>query len=71
MTAKALATLVALIVLAGLHGAWSYAHDFYLYRGFPPPRDPAGVTAGRLLTVRFHSEALGGEHDYDLYLPPG
>ncbi len=71
MTAKALATLVALIVLAGLHGAWSYAHDFYLYRGFPPPRDPAGVTAGRLITVRFHSEALGGEHDYDLYLPPG
>jgi len=71
MTAKALTTLVALLVLAGLHGAWSYGHDFYLYRGFPPPRDPPGVQAGRLAKISFYSPALRGQHQYYIYLPPG
>jgi enterochelin esterase-like enzyme len=71
MTAKAMAAAVALLALAGLHGAWSYAHGFYLYRGFPPPRDPAGVSTGRLAEVSFQSAALHGRRDYYIYLPPG
>jgi enterochelin esterase-like enzyme len=70
MTAKAVAAAVALLVLAGLHGAWSYAHDFYLYRGFPRPHDPTGVPAGRLEKISFYSPALQGQHDYYVYLPP-
>jgi enterochelin esterase-like enzyme len=42
-----------------------------LYRGFTPPRDPAGVAQGRLLTERFHSPALHGERRCRIYLPPG
>ena len=31
-------------VVAGLLGAYRYVHDFWLYRGFPAPKEPAFVT---------------------------
>jgi enterochelin esterase-like enzyme len=50
---------------------WAYAHDYYQYRGFGPPRNPPGIAAGRLEHVTFRSAALGATRGYDIYLPPG
>jgi enterochelin esterase-like enzyme len=50
---------------------WAYAHDYYVYRGFGPPRNPAGVPKGSLRHVTFRSAALGATRGYDVYLPPG
>ena len=58
-------------VLAGLYGAWLYVHHYDLYRGFPPPTEPAGIPHGRLEQVAFHSPALGQRRQYLIYLPPG
>jgi enterochelin esterase-like enzyme len=55
----------------GAFGVGSYAHDYYVYRGFGPPHNPPGVPAGSLRKVRFFSPALGGERSYDIYRPPG
>jgi S-formylglutathione hydrolase FrmB len=69
---RAAAIVLSLALLAaGVYGAWAYAHDYYLYRGFGPPRDPAGVAPGKLVNVRFHSKALGGIHGYKAFLPAG
>lgn len=59
------------IVLIGCFGAASYVHDYYRYRGFPPPVDPPGVAAGKLVTVSFYSPALHAQRQYHVYLPPG
>jgi enterochelin esterase-like enzyme len=59
------------VIAGGWYGAWSYGHDYYLYRGFTPPSDPAGVAQGKLLAERFHSPALHAERRYRIYLPPG
>jgi S-formylglutathione hydrolase FrmB len=56
---------------AGLLGAASYGHDYYLYRGFPAPKDPPGVAAGRFVQVHFYSAALHQRRSYLVYLPPG
>ena len=65
--------MVALLVAVGLVGTLHYVRNFLLYRGFPPPRDPAFVhVAG--VTQRFYvaSPALGGRSQpVDVYLPPG
>jgi enterochelin esterase-like enzyme len=53
------------------YGVWSYAHDYYVYRGFGPPHDPPGVRAGTLTHEQFSSPALGGRRSYEIYLPPG
>lgn len=55
----------------GVYGVMSYVHQYYTYRGFPPPRDPPGITRGRLENVGFFSPALGRERRYLIYLPPG
>lgn len=55
----------------GLWGAYAYTHAYYVYRGFPPPRDPAGVAQGALTKVRFFSPALGARRSYLVYTPPG
>jgi S-formylglutathione hydrolase FrmB len=69
---RIVAILAALgLIAAGWYGAWSYGHDYYLYRGFAPPHNPPGVPAGRLVTERFHSPALHGERSYRIYLPHG
>ncbi len=71
MKGRVLAVLaVAWLVVGGL-GVWAYGHDYYRYRGFGAPRDPAGVAPGRLITVRFFSPALRARRAYDVYLPPG
>jgi enterochelin esterase-like enzyme len=71
MRARLLCAVAAGFVAAGLFGAWSYAHDYYLYRGFGPPHDARGIPHGRLLHVTFFSRALGTRRSYDIYLPAG
>ena len=55
----------------GLHGAVVYGTNYNKYRGFPPPRNPKGVHAGRLQSVAFYSKALKERRSYLVYLPPG
>jgi enterochelin esterase-like enzyme len=69
--------LGALALLAfvgvGLLGAYWYVDNYWLYRGFAPPRDPSYVKAHGT-SVRFYvaSAALGGRRQpVDIYLPPG
>lgn len=57
----------------GVLGVVRYVDNYWAYRGFAPPRDPAWVkTEGT--TARFYlaSPALGGRRQpVDVYLPPG
>jgi enterochelin esterase-like enzyme len=62
-----------LFALLGAVGLYRYLDNYWLYRGFPPPRDPAFVR-DRGTVQRFYvaSEALGGRRQpVDVYLPPG
>jgi S-formylglutathione hydrolase FrmB len=68
---RATAVLVSAWLVVGLVGAWTYGHHYYVYRGFPRPKDPPGVAHGRLVTVHFFSPALGSRREYTVYLPPG
>ncbi|HZR93493.1 MAG TPA: alpha/beta hydrolase-fold protein [Gaiellaceae bacterium] len=68
------AAIVAIVaVSAGLIGTYRYLDGYWLYRGYPPPRDPAFVTArGVLQHLEVRSPALGGRlQSVDVYLPPG
>jgi enterochelin esterase-like enzyme len=58
-------------LVAGALGVVSYGHDYYLYRGFPAPKDPPGVAPGRFAQVGFYSGALHQRRSYLIYLPPG
>jgi enterochelin esterase-like enzyme len=60
-------------VLLGLVGAYRYLDNFWLYRGFAPPRDPAFVSSrGTVQRIYVTSRALGGRSQpVDVYLPPG
>lgn len=71
MKRRLLAALAVAWLAVGGFGVWSYAADYYQYRGFGPPRDPAGVRAGRLTRMTLRSAALGGRRAFDVYLPPG
>ena len=64
---------LALFLSVGLLGLYRYLDSFWLYRGFPPPHDPAFVTqAGSFETIQVTSRALGGRSQpVDVYLPPG
>lgn len=66
-----LALVLACWALGGVAGAGAYVHDYSSYRGYPPPKHPRGIAAGRLQTVRFRSAALGRERSYLVALPPG
>jgi enterochelin esterase-like enzyme len=69
----AIAGLALVFVAVGALGVYRYARGFWLYRGYPPPRDPAFVSA-RGTTERLYvaSPALGGRRQpVDVYLPPG
>ena len=72
LTSIAGAGLLA-VVLVGLVGTYRYLDNFWLYRGFSPPRDPAFVTAkGSAQRFYVSSRALGGRRQpVDVYLPPG
>jgi enterochelin esterase-like enzyme len=66
-----LATAVALT--AGLVGLYRYLDNFWLYRGYPPPRDPAWVNEhGTVQTIAVTSPAIGGRSQQVIvFLPPG
>jgi enterochelin esterase-like enzyme len=55
----------------GIRGAFSYGDAYYVYRGFEPPTDPAGIAPGRLILERFYSPALHQPRSFKVYLPPG
>src|SRR5690348_15789122 len=64
--------IVAVAVLAGgWYGAWSYAHAYYVYRGFAPIHDPKGVKSGRLVNAKVWSPALQERRTVLIYLPAG
>ena len=72
--------IVALTTLAlagfltvGALGLWRYGWNYWLYRGFPPPRDPGFVTLhGSAHEFSLASPALGGRRQaVYVYLPPG
>jgi enterochelin esterase-like enzyme len=67
----ALAAVLLAWLGAGIYGVTSYGHNYYRFRGFPAPRTPRGVPAGKVVKVKFFSPALGKERSYLIYLPPG
>jgi enterochelin esterase-like enzyme len=67
----ALAVVVLAWVAAGIYGVTSYGHSYYRFRGFPAPRTPRGVPAGKVVNVKFFSPVLGQQRSYLIYLPPG
>jgi enterochelin esterase-like enzyme len=52
---------------------YRYGWNYWLYRGFPPPKDPAYVTStGTTQEISVSSRALGGRsQQVVVYLPPG
>jgi enterochelin esterase-like enzyme len=69
LAGAALATFLAI----GLIGAYRYVNNYWVYRGFAPPRDAAFVkTHGAVAHIAVASAALGGRRQpVDIYLPPG
>ena len=68
-----LGAALAAFVAVGLIGTYRYVENYWLYRGFAPPRDPAYVHE-QGTSERFYlaSAALGGRRQpIDVYLPPG
>jgi enterochelin esterase-like enzyme len=68
-----LGAALAAFLAVGLIGLYRYIDNYWLYRGFAPPSDPAYVHV-RGTTTRFYlaSAALGGRRQpIDVYLPPG
>jgi enterochelin esterase-like enzyme len=68
-----LGAALAAFLAVGLIGLYRYIDNYWLYRGFAPPSDPAYVHV-RGTTARFYlaSAALGGRRQpVDVYLPPG
>jgi enterochelin esterase-like enzyme len=64
---------VALFLAVGLTGLYRYVDSYWLYRGFPPPHDPAFVRQeGTFQTIQVRSAAIGGRSQrVVVYLPPG
>jgi S-formylglutathione hydrolase FrmB len=64
---------VVLFLAVGLIGLYRYLDGYWLYRGFPPPRDPAFVRqAGSFQTIHVRSAAIGERSQrVVVYLPPG
>jgi enterochelin esterase-like enzyme len=66
------AATAILAISAGLIGTYHYLDNYWLYRGFAPPQDPAFVTKGSFAQLTVTSAALGGRRQpVDVYLPPG
>jgi enterochelin esterase-like enzyme len=69
---RALLALAALVWVGfGVYGTLTYGEAYLTYRGFPPPKDPPGVTPGRLLYERTYSPALRRRQPFLVYIPPG
>src|SRR4026208_903109 len=64
---------VLLFLVVGALGLYRYLDSYWLYRGFPPPKDPAFVTQqGTMQTIHVASPAIGGRSEQVVvYLPPG
>jgi enterochelin esterase-like enzyme len=64
---------VLFAVAVGAVGIFRYVDNFWLYRGFPAPKEPAYVSVqGTKETISVASAALGGGHQQVIvYLPPG
>jgi enterochelin esterase-like enzyme len=64
---------LVLFLAVGLTGLYRYVDSYWLYRGFPPPHDPAFVRQeGTVETIQVKSAAIGGRsQDVEVYLPPG
>jgi enterochelin esterase-like enzyme len=64
---------LAAFLAVGFVGIYRYVDNYWLYRGFPRPHDPAYVqTRGSAVRIELASAALGGRHQpVDVYLPPG
>ena len=60
-------------VAVGFVGVDHYGQNYWLYRGFPPPHDPAYVKQkGTVEHIKVASAAIGGRNqDVYVYLPPG
>ncbi|MGZ4379931.1 MAG: alpha/beta hydrolase [Gaiellaceae bacterium] len=69
----ATALLVVAFVAVGALGTYRYLDNFWLYRGFSKPRDPAFVRLrGTTVKIAVASPALGGRRQtVYVYLPPG
>ena len=67
------ALLAAAFIAVGFVGVNRYGRNYWLYRGFPPPADPAYVTVpGTEDKIDVTSPALGGRaQPVYVYLPPG
>ena len=65
--------VAALFLAVGFVGAYRYFNNYWLYRGYSPPRDPAFVRVhGRAETFGVSSAALGGRTQrVVVYLTPG
>ena len=63
----------AAALTAGLVGVYRYLDNFWLYRGYPPPRDPTWVKEhGTVQTIAVISPAIGGRSQQVIvFLPPG
>src|SRR5262249_41517331 len=57
----------------GVVGVYRYVDNFWLYRGYAPPRDPAWVKQrGTAQTIQVRSAAIGGRSQQGIvFLPPG
>jgi enterochelin esterase-like enzyme len=66
------AALLAFVAV-GAYGAYRYIDNYWVYRGFAPPHDPAYVKVrGTEVRTYVTSSALGGRRQpVDVYLPPG
>ena len=73
LTVAPIAGAVVLFVAVGLTGLYRYVDSYWLYRGFPPPHDPAFVKQeGTFQTIQVKSAAIGGRSQrVVVYLPPG
>jgi enterochelin esterase-like enzyme len=64
--------VAAAFFASGLLGLVRYLDNFWVYRGYPPPRDPSFVARGTTERISVASPALGGQLQRVLvYLPPG
>lgn len=71
--APVLVAALCAFVAVGFVGVDRYARNYWLYRGFPPPSDPAYVSQrGTAEEIKVTSAALGGRSQpVYVYLPPG
>jgi hypothetical protein len=71
LVVAALGGALALFLAVGGLGLYRYLDGFWLYRGFPAPREPAFVhQTGQVNTIHVKSAAVGGSRPARARLPP-